>query len=131
MLYQQHKSEESVEDYLEAILMLSKELPQVRSIDIVHKLGYSKPSISVAMKNLRQSGLIEVAPSGYITLTETGRSRAETVYERHALISNWLITLGVSPETATSDACKMEHDISPESFAAIKSYIESGRAGEV
>ena len=127
MLYQQHKSEESVEDYLEAILMLSKEQPNVRSIDIVHKLGYSKPSISVAMKNLRQSGLIDVADSGYITLTDTGRLRAETVYERHALISNWLISLGV-PETATGDACKMEHDISAESFAAIKSYIESTKA---
>ena len=107
MLYQQHKSEESVEDYLEAILMLSKKLPNVRSIDIVHKLGYSKPSISVAMKNLRQSGLIDVADSGYITLTDAGRLRAETVYERHALISDWLISLGVSPETATGDACKM------------------------
>ena len=90
MLYQQHKSEESTEDYLEAILMLGKELPHVRSIDIVHKLGYSKPSISVAMKNLRLNGLIEVADSGFITLTETGRQRAETVYERHALISDWL-----------------------------------------
>ena len=128
MLYQQHKSEESVEDYLEAILMLSKKLPNVRSIDIVHKLGYSKPSISVAMKNLRQSGLIDVADSGYITLTDTGRLRAETVYERHALISDWLISLGVSPETATGDACKMEHDISAESFAAIKTYIENTKA---
>ena len=123
MLYQQHKSEESVEDYLEAILMLSKERPNVRSIDIVHKLGYSKPSISVAMKNLRQSGLIDVADSGYITLTDAGRLRAETVYERHALISNWLISLGVSPETATGDACKMEHVISAESFEAIKKYV--------
>ena len=128
MLYQQHKSEESVEDYLEAILMLSKELSNVRSIDIVHKLGYSKPSISVAMKNLRQNGLIDVADSGFITLTEAGRFRAETVYERHALISNWLISLGVSPETATDDACRMEHDISAESFAAIKTYIENAKA---
>lgn len=128
MLYQQHKSEESTEDYLEAILMLGKELPHVRSIDIVHKLGYSKPSISVAMKNLRLNGLIEVADSGFITLTETGRQRAETVYERHALISDWLISLGVSPDTATRDACKMEHDISTESFSAIKSYIEHAKA---
>ena len=123
MLYQQHKSEESTEDYLEAILMLGKELPHVRSIDIVHKLGYSKPSISVAMKNLRLNGLIEVADSGFITLTETGRQRAETVYERHALISDWLISIGVSPDTATRDACKMEHVISPESFQAIKKYV--------
>ena len=128
MLYQQHKSEESTEDYLEAILMLSKELPNVRSIDIVHKLGYSKPSISVAMKNLRQNGLVEVADSGFITLTETGHQRAETVYERHALISDWLISLGVSPQTATADACKMEHDISAESFTAIKTYIEHAKA---
>ncbi len=128
MLYQQHKSEESTEDYLEAILMLGKELPHVRSIDIVHKLGYSKPSISVAMKNLRLNGLIEVADSGFITLTETGRQRAETVYERHALISDWLISIGVSPDTATRDACKMEHDISTESFSAIKSYIEHAKA---
>lgn len=125
MVYQQHKSEESIEDYLEAILMLSKEISNVRSIDIVHKLGFSKPSISMAMKNLKAKSLINISDSGYITLTETGLQRASKIYERHTLISKWLISLGVPPEVATEDACRMEHDISTETFSAIKSYIKS------
>lgn len=124
MAYQQKKSDESVEDYLEAILMLSKNLEHVRSIDIVHKLGYSKPSISIAMKNLKQQSLIEVSTEGYISLTDTGLKWAETVYERHMLISNWLISLGVDAKIATEDACKIEHDLSPESFSAIKAFIQ-------
>lgn len=123
MSYQKHKSEESVEDYLETILILSGQLANVRSIDIANELNYSKPSVSVAMKNLRQRNYITVSEDGFIRLTEEGRTLAETIYERHSILSDWLISLGVNPETAIADACKMEHDITPESFAAIKSYL--------
>lgn len=123
MGYSQHKSEESVEDYLETILLLDKRLSEVRSIDIANELGYSKPSVSVAMKNLRAKNYIMVSDNGYITLTKEGRTLAESVYERHSLLRDWLISLGVNPETAAADACKMEHDISPESFEAIKHCI--------
>ena len=124
MNYQRHKSEESVEDYLEAILILSKQKPQVRSIDVANELGYSKPSVSVAMKNLRQKGYVNVSEEGYLSLTDEGQKLASTVYERHSIISGWLIRLGVSPEIAIEDACRMEHDISDESFAAIKKYLQ-------
>ena len=124
MNYQRHKSEESVEDYLEAILILSKQKPQVRSIDVANELGYSKPSVSVAMKNLRQKGYVKVSEEGYLSLTVEGQKLASTVYERHSVISGWLIRLGVSPEIAVEDACRMEHDISDESFAAIKKYLQ-------
>lgn len=123
MGYSQHKSEESVEDYLETILLLDKRLSEVRSIDIANELGYSKPSVSVAMKNLRAKNYIMVSDNGYITLTKEGRTLAESVYERHSLLRDWLVNLGVNPETAAADACKMEHDISPESFEAIKHCI--------
>lgn len=123
MNYTSHKSEESVQDYLETILILNNKLTQVRSIDIANALSYSKPSVSVAMKNLRNHGYIHVSEEGFISLTKTGKSLAESVYEKHILLSNWLISLGVSPEIAVSDACKMEHDISPESFEAMKRYI--------
>ena len=124
MNYQRHKSEESVEDYLEAILILSKQKPQVRSIDVANELGYSKPSVSVAMKNLRQKGYVNVSEEGYLSLTGEGQKLASTVYERHSVISGWLIRLGVSPEIAIEDACRMEHVISEESFAAIKKYLQ-------
>lgn len=123
MSYTKHKSEESVQDYLETILILSGRLSQVRSIDIATELSYSKPSVSVAMKNLRNNGYITVSEEGYIRLTETGKKIAETVYEKHTVLSDWLIRLGVTPEVAVADACKMEHDISPESFEAMKLYI--------
>lgn len=123
MGYSQHKSEESVEDYLETILLLGRRLSEVRSIDIATELGYSKPSVSVAMKNLKAKNYITVSENGYITLTDAGRNLAESVYERHSLLCNWLVSLGVNPETAAADACKMEHDISPESFEAIKRCI--------
>ena len=123
MSYTKHKSEESVQDYLETILILSSRLSQVRSIDIATELSYSKPSVSVAMKNLRKNGYITVSEEGYIRLTETGKKIAETVYEKHTVLSDWLIRLGVTPEVAVADACKMEHDISPESFEAMKLYI--------
>ncbi len=124
MSYIKHKSEESVEDYLETILILSKQLPAVRSIDIANELSYSKPSISVAMKNLRANGHITVSDEGYITLTNSGKEIAETVYERHTILSDMLIRLGVDPKIALADACRMEHDLSPESFAAIKKAIQ-------
>ena len=123
MGYSQHKSEESVEDYLETILLLSKRLYGVRSVDIANELGYSKPSVSVAMKNLKARNYITVFGNGHIALTEEGRALAESVYEKHSLLRDWLVSLGVTPETAAADACKMEHDISPESFKAIKNCI--------
>lgn len=123
MGYIQHKSEESVEDYLETILVLSKRLPVVRSIDIANELEYSKPSVSVAMKNLKGRGYITVSSEGYIVLTEEGRKLASDTYERHSLISQWLVELGVSPETASADACRIEHDLSQESFDALKCHI--------
>lgn len=118
------KIQESAENYLETILVLSQRHPQVRSIDIATELGFSKPSVSVAMKNLRTSGHIVMDKEGHISLTESGRAIAEKIYERHQLLTSWLISLGVSPETASADACRMEHVISPESFSAIKNHVE-------
>ena len=115
---------ESAENYLETILVLCNKGGQVRSIDIVNELEYSKPSVSVAMKNLRENGYIEIDENGCITLTPEGRKIANTMYERHVLISDWLISLGVDPKTAIQDACKMEHDMSEKSFLAIKKHIE-------
>lgn len=118
------KIHESAENYLETILMLSQRKGNVRAIDIVNELGFSKPSVSVAMKNLRQSGHIQVGKDGHITLTEEGLEVASTMYERHTLLSTWLMHLGVSEETALEDACRMEHVISKESFDAIKKHAE-------
>ncbi len=115
---------ESAENYLETILILQKRNGQVRSIDIVKEMGVSKPSVSVAMKNLRQSGMIDVDEGGYITLLEEGMTIAEKIYERHTILTEWLIHLGVSPEVADKDACKIEHVISPESFLAIKKQFQ-------
>ena len=118
---------ESGEDYLETILILSKRNDFVRSIDIVRELSYSKPSVSVAMKNLRENGYIEMADNGHITLTEKGLQVASKIYERHVFLSDWLVRLGVDPRTAVEDACRMEHVISAESFAALKKHVaESG-----
>lgn len=121
------KIQESAENYLETIFMLSRHKPYVRSIDIANELSFSKPSVSVAMKNLRNRDLILVSDNGHISLTPEGQAMAETVYERHSLLSGWLIELGVDREIATADACKMEHDISPESFEALKQHILSYR----
>lgn len=115
---------ESAEDYLEAILVLKERLGMVRSIDVVHYLDYSKPSVSVAMKNLRNSGHIRVDENGHITLAPTGKKIAEMIYERHRILSQWLESLGVSRETASEDACRIEHVISEESFAAIKDHLK-------
>lgn len=120
MGYIQHKADESLEDYLETILILENQLGQVRSIDIANHMNYSKPSVSVAMKNLREKAFITVSENGFITLTDKGRSRAENVLERHNILSDWLISIGVSKETAMEDACRVEHDLSEESFLAIK-----------
>ena len=114
------KIHESAENYLETILILKKRLGQVRSIDIASELSFSKPSVSVAMKNLRLNGYIDVSKDGYITLLEKGQEIAERIYERHTLFSDWLITLGVSPEVAAEDACRIEHVISDETFEAFK-----------
>ena len=114
---------ESAENYLETILMLSKKLPVVRSVDIANELGFKKSSVSIAMKNLRESNHITVSDAGFIFLTDSGRQIAEMIFERHELISNWLMNIGVSEETALEDACKMEHVISQESFEAIKKFI--------
>ena len=115
---------ESAEDYLETILVLSLKGGPVRSIDIVNELEYSKPSVSVAMKNLRSKEYITMDSEGYITLTKKGRNIADLMYERHVAISDWLIFLGVDDKTAIQDACKMEHAMSEKSFLAIKKHIE-------
>lgn len=125
MSYIEHKSEESLEDYLEAILILSQKSSVVRSIDIAAELDYSKPSVSVAMKKLKNRDYISISEEGYITLTDAGREIAEKVYECHRLLTNWLVHLGVDPKVAAIDACKMEHDISPESYKAMKKCILS------
>lgn len=115
---------ESAENYLETILILSqrKGKGEVRSIDIVNELEFSKPSVSVAMKNLRENGYITVDKDGYIRLTDKGLEIAEKMYERHTLLSQWLIKLGVDEKVAVEDACRMEHVISAESFTAIKKH---------
>ena len=117
------KIQESAENYLEAILMLHNQNGLVRSIDIVNKLKFSKPSVSVAMKNLRENGYILMDSDGHISLTPAGQKIADTMYERHTLLSQWLIHLGVSKEIASQDACKMEHVLSPETFEAIKKHV--------
>ena len=114
---------ESGEDYLEAILMIKERNGNVRSIDVAHELSFSKPSVSVAMKNFKANNYITVDENGYINLTETGQEIADKIYERHTFLTNWLTSIGVDPEVAAEDACKMEHAISSESFTAIKKFI--------
>ena len=116
------KIQESAENYLETILALSQKKQFVRSIDVVNEMNFSKPSVSVAMKNLRENGYIIVEDGGMISLTEMGQEIAKKMYERHTLLTNWLIALGVSAEVAAEDACKIEHVISDESFEAIKAH---------
>ena len=118
-------SNESSENYLETILMLSKTLPVVRGVDIANHLGFKKSSVSVAMKNLREKKHITVTDAGYIYLTDSGREIAEMIYERHEFISKWLISLGVPEEIALEDACRIEHVISKESFEAIKKHVKT------
>lgn len=118
---------ESAENYLETILMLSKRLPVVRSVDISNELGFKKSSVSVAMKNLREKNHITVSDAGFINLTQSGREIAEMIYERHEFLSKWLISLGVPAKTATEDACKIEHVLSKESFQAIKDFVKKSQ----
>ena len=125
MSYIRHKSEESLEDYLETIFILSRRLSTVRSIDVATELDYSKPSVSVAVKNLKNRGYITVSEDGSLHLTDEGQRLAESVYERHTLLTDWLVHLGVDPKVAAGDACKMEHDITPESYEAMKKCILS------
>lgn len=117
------KIQESAENYIETIYILQQRQGEVRSIDIANELAFSKPSVSVAMKNLRNNGYIEVNGLGYITLTESGREIAERMYERHTLLTSFLVSLGVSDKTAAEDACRIEHVISAESFDALKRHI--------
>lgn len=116
---------ESSENYLETILMLSKTHPVVRSVDIATELNFKKSSVSVAMKNLREKKHITVTDAGYIYLTDSGREIAEMIYERHEFISKWLISLGVPEEIALEDACRIEHVISKESFEAMKNSLHN------
>lgn len=111
---------ESAENYLETILMLSKVRPVVRAVDIAEELGFKKSSVSVAMKNLKENNHITVTREGFIYLTDSGRAIAEMIYERHELLTEWLVSMGVSREVASEDACRIEHVISKESFEAIK-----------
>lgn len=114
---------ESGQMYLETILVLSKTMPSVRSIDIVEHMGYSKPSVSRAMGLLKSGGFIRMDEDGYISLTDEGREVAETIYERHTILTEALVRLGVDQETASEDACKIEHAISDRSIEAIKRYL--------
>ena len=114
---------ESAENYLETILILSEKLPVVRSVDIANEMGFKKSSVSIAMKNLRNKNHITVTDAGFIYLTDSGKEIAEMIYERHKLISSCLEKLGVSKEIAAEDACRIEHVISKESFEAIKKHI--------
>lgn len=114
---------ESAENYLETILVLSRKLPVVRSVDIANELGFKKSSVSIAMKNLREKHHITVTDAGFIYLTDSGRHIAELVYERHEFVSEWLMRLGVAPDIAVEDACKIEHILSKESYDAIKAFV--------
>lgn len=116
---------ESAENYLETILMLSKVKPVVRSVDIAEELNFKKSSVSVAMKNLREKNHITVTKEGYIYLTESGLAIAEMIYERHELLTDWLVRLGVDKKIAADDACRIEHVISKESFDAIKKFAQT------
>ena len=122
--YARMKIQESAENYLEAILILQNRKGTVRSIDVAAELGFTKPSVSIAMKNLRENGYVEVDTAGSITLTAKGRGVAETIYERHTLLSDWLVRLGVDERTAAEDACRIEHVISAQSFDAIKRHAQ-------
>lgn len=123
-----YHTNESAENYLETILLLSKTRPVVRSVDIAEELGFKKSSVSVAMKNLRQKEHITVTKEGFIYLTDSGKEIAEMIYERHELLTSWLTALGVDSKIAAEDACKMEHVISKQSFEAIKQHVQKNLA---
>lgn len=115
---------ESAEDYLETILILKERIGQVRSIDIATEMNYTKPSISVAMKKLRENGYILVDKDGFITLTDSGHKIASDIYNRHQVLTNFFVSLGVDKKTAAEDACKIEHDLSAQTFEKIKEHAE-------
>lgn len=118
------KIHESAENYLEAILMIREEKGTCRSIDVVHRLGFSKPSVSVAMANLRKSGYVLMDEDGLLELTEMGREVAERMYERHVVITSWLRSMGVPEDVAAEDACRIEHDLSDVTFEKMKEKIQ-------
>lgn len=122
------KIQESAEDYLESILILREQKGAVRSIDVARYLGFTKPSVSRAMSLLRENGYVTMDPDGLLTLTEAGLAIAGPIYERHCMLTQWLVALGVSPETAARDACRMEHSVSDETFAKMKEHI-AGKGG--
>ena len=121
---------ESAENYLETILLLSRRLPVVRSVDIAEEMNFKKSSVSVAMKNLREKNHITVTDSGFIYLTDSGKAIAEMIYERHEFLSSWLTKLGVPEKIAAEDACKIEHDLSDETFRCIKKHFNESMAKE-
>ncbi len=121
------RTNQSAEDYLEAILMLKNENGSVRSIDIAHSLGFSKPSVSVAMKSLREKGYVTVDEAGHISLTDTGLSIANKVYERHEILTRLLMHIGVDEETAKEDSCKIEHDLSEQTFEKLKIFLKNSK----
>ena len=122
---------ESAENYLEAILSLHERHGLVRSIDIANELHFSKPSVSVAMKKLRESGYIEMDKDGFISLLPSGEEIARRIYERHKLLTQFFIRLGVDPEVAAADACKVEHDLSEETFQKMKEHALGGKVSEM
>lgn len=122
------KIQESAENYLETILMLEQSKGRVRSIDIAVELGFSKPSVSVAMKQLRENGYVEMTDGNFLLLTDKGREIAQRMYERHTLLTDWLVFLGVDRKTAAADACRIEHVVSQESFEKIREHVR--REGE-
>lgn len=123
------RKNESAENYLETIYILSKKLPVVRSVDIATELNFKKPSVSVAMKHLREKELIVVSDAGFITLTEEGLAQATAIFERHTVLTKMFVVLGVPEDIAAEDACQIEHILSEESFAAIKKHFhEKGNA---
>ena len=119
------RTNQSLEDYLEAILMLKNENGDVRSIDIAHSLGFSKPSVSVAMKSLREKGYVTVDEQGHISLTNEGLSIANMVYERHEILTRFLTYIGVDARTAEEDSCRIEHDLSEVTFAKLKDFLKT------
>ena len=128
--YMKGRYNESAENYLETILILSHKLPVVRSVDIANYMDFKKSSVSIAMKNLREKNHITVTDAGFIYLTESGKAIADMIYERHQLLTSFLTTLGVDPEIAEQDACKIEHVISKESFEAVKQYAREQKLTE-
>ena len=116
---------ESTENYLECILMLGEKKPCVHSVDVAHQLGVSKPTVSVTMKRLREQGYLTVSADGCLELTGAGQEIAARIYERHQLLTQWLVRLGVTPEVAAADACRLEHDMSAETFQKLKDHIHT------